>query len=113
MAPARRYERRKVTGAQGWEVNSQGVAYKHRHIQPITDELAGLPTLDLGKDYKGPIPSASLQSSRYDPHRLLEEIVAWEFLGPAHGGVRGLGGMMVVHLDGDSWNCAADNLSWD
>jgi hypothetical protein len=110
----RRFPRKDITGAPGWEVNAAGIVYRSRHIQPITNCLAGLPSVDLGREYTGPIPSAGLfprgakVSKELCPtHRLLEEIVAYEFLGrPAHWGKR------VAHLDGDDWNCAADNLRW-
>jgi hypothetical protein len=82
-----------------------------------------LPTIDLGKDYRGPIPSASLRPSHDvtviadgeeqiqpgDTERLLEEVVAYEFLGFPPGGFCT---MMVRHLDGNTDNCAADNLAW-
>jgi hypothetical protein len=74
--------------------------------------VVGLPSVDLGREYTGPIPSAGLfpryakvSQDLHPTHRLLEEIVAYEFLGPPeHWGMR------AAHLDGDNWNCRADNL---
>jgi hypothetical protein len=40
---------------------------------------------------------------------LLDEVVAWAFLGPPRAPLRA---MTVVHFDGDDWNCQVDNLAW-
>ncbi|GAA2792314.1 hypothetical protein [Mycolicibacterium pallens] len=50
-------ERRDIVGLPNWSVNSDGIVRHHWKIQPITNQLAGLPTVDLTADYLGPIPS--------------------------------------------------------
>lgn len=51
--------------------------------------------------------------------RFADEVMAWTFLGPppkVAGFTRltrlHINGMRVLHLDGDTTNCAADNLMW-
>src|SRR6185437_1479136 len=81
-----RFPRRSITGTDGsWEVNSAGIIYRHRHIQPISKDIAGLPTIDFGNKhindkcvipaYNGPVSSAGSA----DTQRLLDEIVCFEF----------------------------------
>lgn len=114
MTTTKRYERKAITGAKGWQVNAAGIVYRSRHIQPITNVLGGLPSIDLGRMYRSYIPSSGLfpyewkVSRELCPHhRLLEEIVAYEFHGRPHWKTQ-----CVHHLDGDDWNCRADNLRW-
>ena len=44
----KRYERKDITGAEGWEVNAAGDVYGWRHKQEVTNVLAGLPSIDMG-----------------------------------------------------------------
>jgi hypothetical protein len=111
-----RFERRPITGARGGEVNEAGIAYKHGKKMLVSKNIAGLPTIDLGKGYIGPIrPSGEYYfeddsgSATWDTDRLLEEIVCYEFHGaPQHGFKLS----WVHHLDGDDNNNHADNLCW-
>jgi hypothetical protein len=115
-----RHPRRKISGTYddcAFKVSSAGVIYRHWYKLPITDELAGLPTIDfghryvnrepVGPAYVGPIPPAGDQT---DTRRLLDEIVCYEFHGPPPCNYRAA---RVRHIDGNTGNCAADNLRWD
>ncbi|MCU1695736.1 MAG: hypothetical protein JWR34_1799 [Mycobacterium sp.] len=116
MTTTKRYERKAITGAKGWQVNAAGVVSRSRHEQTVTNSIAGLPSINLRNTYAGRIPSTGLfrypskVSKELCPyHRLLEEIVAYEF----HGPPRDWETQRVGHLDGDDWNCHADNLRWE
>jgi hypothetical protein len=84
-------------------------------LQPIGDDIGGLPTIDFGNRYIGdlivpayigPVPSSGHRS---DTCRLLDEIVCYAFHGYPPGGFRA---SRVLHLDGNQLECAADNLQW-
>jgi hypothetical protein len=120
-ARPRRFPRRDIAGAAGWQISANGAAHKHRKPQPTEhEEFPQFPTLDVGKDYKGCLLPASDRKGLL----LLDEIVCFafnglpsvpEFLLPYQGHLR-MGHMLwwshVIHHDGDAWNCAADNLEW-
>ena len=114
--------RQEIVGARGWEVNSLGHVFKNRRRQPISHNIAGLPTVNLGDDYRGPLrPMGDVDLWRSDyfeddylsednpGDRLLDEIVTLAFHGkpPCH-----YRWVRVHHLDGDEHNCVAANLSW-
>lgn len=107
----KRHPRRPITGlSDGWQVNSAGIIYRFRRVQPITKHIGGLPTIGLDKNYRGPVPPAGGDTTEDDgdTERLLDEIVCFEF----HGYPRSFVGSLVQHLDGDDNNCEADNLRW-
>jgi hypothetical protein len=113
----KRFKRKDISGAKGWEVNAAGHVYCWRDKQEVTNVLAGLPSIDMGPHYKGPAPrsgllqrSAEVSKELHQRHRLLEEIVAIAFLGaPCKNWAIT---MRVGHSDGNDWNCAAANLYW-
>jgi hypothetical protein len=92
--------------------------------------LPALPTVDLGPNYGGPVPSPGCSSycgvCRFKDHpdawpgpeplnhrrsnlRLVEEIVCHQFHGsPPHGWEAS----RPHHRDGNDQNCAAENLIW-
>jgi hypothetical protein len=98
-----RSPRKDVQGTQGWEVNRKGEFFRYRQRRETTGDRA--PTIDLGPYYDGRIPPAYGDARE----RFVDEIVAWEFLGPPPKHIKG---MHVLHKDGDGSNCAADNLLW-
>lgn len=104
----RRFPRRDVSGAPGWQVNSAGVLFHNRREAIITDSIAGWPTVDMGRDYAGPILPAGNQGCS-ERLRLVDEIVAYEFCERPDVGLRGC---HVLHLDGDMSNCHPENLRW-
>jgi hypothetical protein len=99
-------------------VNPLGRFFLHRKEKQTTGKRA--PTIDLGGDYVGPIPPAyghtewikdksGVYREVVHRERFVDEIVAWEFLGPPPKDIRG---MHVLHKDGDRSNPAAANLLW-
>jgi len=113
----KRHKRKDITGAKNWKISAAGIAYHNEREQPTTYYLAGLPSVDLSPEYGGPIPSAGLHPrlAKVDPalhptYRLVEEVVAFEFLGRPCSNWPST--MCVVHLDGDKRNCYASNLRW-
>jgi hypothetical protein len=114
-----RHARAEIRGADGWEVNTAAQIFNNRRKQPITNLIAYWPTVDLGYDYRGPVPPPGIDPDwRDDAHpertrmstlRLVDEIVAYAFHGDPPYGWRA---SSVHHKDGDYWNCHADNLAW-
>ncbi|GBE65996.1 hypothetical protein MFM001_24580 [Mycobacterium sp. MFM001] len=101
-----RFRRRKITGLDGWEVSAAGVIYHNRRVVSITDAIAGLPTVDLGHDYYGPVPAPGRDSTL----RLLDELVAFQFHGEPPFGWPAA---RVRHKNGDVQDCSAGNLIWE
>jgi hypothetical protein len=117
-SPGKRFPRRDIRGTEGiWRVNAAGSIYKYDRLQPIGEDVPGLPTIDFGHRYitdtlivpayLGPVPSSG---RRTDTCRLLDEIMSFAFHGYPPGG---FSSSRVVHLDSDSMNCAAENLYWE
>jgi hypothetical protein len=118
----KRYERKDITGAEHWEVNAAGRVYRNRREKDITYWLGGLPSVDLGESYVGPLLGSNGGIRRWGPdeddqkesgedlhchHRLIDEIVALEFIGkPRWGWAR----TRVGHRDGDQRNNFRENL---
>lgn len=111
--------KRRVCGAPGYIVSADGTLRRNNRPVAISYNTAGLPTVDLGENYEGPVlpPGAAFTQTehgtterlRAEGERLLDEIVALEFHGPPPDGFKY---SRVLHLDGRMWNCAATNLAW-
>jgi hypothetical protein len=87
-----RFERRPIEGAPGYQISADGTARKWNRRIPITKNLGGFPTVNIG-----------------GIDRLLDEIVAFAFHGRPPYDIRG---MTVTHFDANPFNCAADNIAW-
>jgi hypothetical protein len=120
--PATPAERKHVTGTKDFTVTRAGEVWRGNQRQEITYWLGGLPSVDLGQGYHGPLrPSNDARrkwgdhkddidesgEDDHSTHRLLEEVVASSFLGEPP---RGWSLMYVAHRDGDVRNNHLDNL---
>ncbi|WP_141120196.1 hypothetical protein [Mycobacterium malmoense] len=91
----------------GWEANELGIIYRHDHIQPITNLICGLPTVDVGPHYFGPVPRPG-DAEDCKNLRLLEELVCHAF----HRSPPNWRCAQALHANGDDGDCTAANLSW-
>ncbi len=101
-------ERRHIDGKdESWEVSRDGKIYRYGCEWPITHDIAGLPTVDLGEDYEGRVPRAGGTTKR-----LVEEIVAAAFLELPDDDWDDWDwdACRFLHKDGNDQNAAADNL---
>jgi hypothetical protein len=99
----KRYERRAVAGAPNYyTVSADGTVRKYDRRLTPTKTIAGLPSIDLGKNYTGHLLPV-------EGEHLLDEIVALAFHGRPDCPFMAA---TVIHDDGDVFNCHADNLTW-
>lgn len=101
-----RKKRINVTGAPGWQINSDGDVFHLGHRVKLSGGRAPLIDFSLGDEYAGPVWPAYGDGSCA---RFLDEIVAWEYHGPAPAPWRYVS---VLHRDNDLSNCGAANLVW-
>jgi hypothetical protein len=127
-------KRRVIQGLpEPWKVNSNGVVYHWRKKQPISNLLGYLPTVDLGKEYRGPIPTTGCADDcplcRWNTGKggreaaahkggstlyPLADVVLHAFDGPPDDRI-----CAPVYLDGKPWkpgnvpNCPIENLRWE
>jgi hypothetical protein len=127
--------RRNITGLDGWTVNEAAIIRRGWRRQPISNLLAYMPTIDFGPGYRGPVPAPGcsakcpaclwmrdrswhvdrpekLQPLCHVPStlRLVVDVVCFEFHGePPHGWDLS----KAICIDGDDWNLAAENVTWD
>jgi hypothetical protein len=116
--------------AEHWQINTAGLFYRKGTKQAITHDYAGLPTIDLGHGYGGPVPkpgcceecklclyqhsSGAHEAPRPYRHeastkRLVEEVVCFQFHGkPPHG----WDASRVHHIDGNAEHNTPENLTW-
>lgn len=115
---------------ESWKLSADARVYRHWRRQPITNLIGYLPTVDLGAGYHGPVPApgcakdcpkcrwlnspdpTGIEPGLHRPSslRLLDELVVYAF----HDLPTGFSWetWRPRHIDGNAWNCRADNLEW-